>query len=127
MGGFLSQYGGQIFELTLEHLWLTGMAMLFAAAISVPVGIWLTRSDRWAPPVMAVANILQTIPSLALFGLLLPLPWLGERAARIHEKPAAALDEAERQGARVRCVVAAGNPEGAATNDELVQAGQDGL
>jgi osmoprotectant transport system permease protein len=83
MRGFLSQYGGQILELTLEHLWLTGMAMLFATAISVPVGIWLTRSQRWAPPVMAAANILQTIPSLALFGLLLPLPWLGERAARI--------------------------------------------
>jgi osmoprotectant transport system permease protein len=83
MSGFLAQYGGQIFELTLEHLWLTGAAMLFATAISVPAGIWLTRSPRCAPPVMTAANILQTIPSLALFGLLLPLPWLGERAARI--------------------------------------------
>ncbi len=83
MSGFLSQYGGQIAELTVEHLWLTGAAMLFATAISVPVGIWLTRAQRFANPVMAVANILQTIPSLALFGLLLPLPWLGERAARI--------------------------------------------
>jgi osmoprotectant transport system permease protein len=83
MSGFLAQYGGQIFELTLEHLWLTGAAMLFATAISVPAGIWLTRSPRWAPPVMTAANLLQTIPSLALFGLLLPLPWLGERAARI--------------------------------------------
>ncbi|MBV8114892.1 MAG: ABC transporter permease [Silvibacterium sp.] len=83
MSGFLSQYGGQIAELTIEHLWLTGAAMLFATAISVPVGIWLTRAQRFANPVMAVANILQTIPSLALFGLLLPLPWLGERAARI--------------------------------------------
>src|SRR6202008_4792553 len=46
-------------------------------------GIWLTRAQRFANPVMAVANILQTIPSLAMFGLLLPLPWLGERAARI--------------------------------------------
>ncbi len=80
---FLSQYGGQIFELTLEHLWLTGAAMLFATAISVPAGIWLTRSPRWAKPVLALANILQTIPSLAMFGFLLPLPWLGERAARI--------------------------------------------
>jgi osmoprotectant transport system permease protein len=80
---FFSQYGRQIFQLTLEHLWLTGAAMLFAAAISVPAAIWLTRSPRWAEPVMAVANILQTIPSLAMFGLLLPLPWLGERAARI--------------------------------------------
>src|ERR1700758_3888428 len=83
MSGFLSQYGGQIAELTIEHLWLTGAAMLFATAISVPVGIWLTRAQRFANPVMAAANILQTIPSLALFGLLLPLPWLGERAARI--------------------------------------------
>jgi osmoprotectant transport system permease protein len=80
---FLSQYGGQIFQLTLEHLWLTGAAMLFATAISIPVGVWLTRAPRFAEPVIAVANILQTIPSLALFGLLLPLPWLGERAARI--------------------------------------------
>lgn len=80
---FLSQYGGQIFELTLEHLWLTGAAMLFATAISVPTGVWLTRSPRWAKPVLALANILQTIPSLAMFGFLLPLPWLGERAARI--------------------------------------------
>jgi osmoprotectant transport system permease protein len=83
VSSFLAQYGGQIFELTLEHLWLTGAAMLFATAISVPAGVWLTRSPRWAEPVMAVANILQTIPSLAMFGLLLPLPWLGERAARI--------------------------------------------
>jgi osmoprotectant transport system permease protein len=57
--------------------------MLFATAIAVPAGIWLTRSPRWAKPVIAVANILQTIPSLAMFGFLLPLPWLGERAARI--------------------------------------------
>lgn len=83
MSSFLSQYGGQILQLTLEHLWLTGAAMLFATAISIPVGIWLTRSQRLAEPVIAIANILQTIPSLALFGLLLPLPWLGERAARI--------------------------------------------
>ncbi len=83
MSGFLGQYGGQILELTIEHLWLTGAAMLFATAISVPAGIWLTRSPRWAPAVMTAANILQTIPSLALFGLLLPVPWLGERAARI--------------------------------------------
>lgn len=81
--GFFSQYGGEIITLTLEHLWLTGAAMLFATAISVPAGVWLTRSPRWAKPVLAVANILQTIPSLAMFGFLLPLPWLGERAARI--------------------------------------------
>jgi osmoprotectant transport system permease protein len=80
---FLSQYGGEIATLTLEHLWLTGAAMLFATAIAVPAGVWLTRAPRWAKPVIGVANVLQTIPSLAMFGFLLPLPWLGERAARI--------------------------------------------
>jgi osmoprotectant transport system permease protein len=81
--GFFAQYGSEISTLALEHLWLTGAAMLLATAIAVPGGIWLTRSTRWARPVIAVANILQTIPSLAMFGFLLPLPWLGERAARI--------------------------------------------
>ena len=81
--GFFAQYGSEIVILTLEHLWLTGIAMLLAAAVAVPVGIWLTRSARWARPVIGVANILQTIPSLAMFGFLLPLPWLGERASRI--------------------------------------------
>ena len=80
---FLTQYGGEIATLSIEHLWLTGAAMLLATAVAVPAGVWLTRTPRWANPVITVANILQTIPSLAMFGFLLPLPWLGDRAARI--------------------------------------------
>ena len=80
---FLTQYGSEIATLTLEHLWLTGAAMLFATAVAVPSGIWLTRSPHWAKPIIGLANVLQTIPSLAMFGFLLPLPWLGDRAARI--------------------------------------------
>jgi osmoprotectant transport system permease protein len=83
MTSFLNEYGGEIVTLTVEHLWLTGAAMLFASAIAIPAGIALTRNPRWANPVLAVANILQTIPSLAMFGFFLPLPWLGDRAARI--------------------------------------------
>jgi osmoprotectant transport system permease protein len=82
-GGFFTQYGAEIATLTVEHIWLTASAMLFAAAIAVPTGVWLTRTPRWANPILGVANVLQTIPSLAMFGFLLPLPWLGERAARI--------------------------------------------
>ncbi|MFP5226021.1 MAG: ABC transporter permease [Acidobacteriota bacterium] len=83
MNDFLRQYGGQIVELTVEHLWLTGAAMLFATLIAVPLGVWLTQRPAWAKPVIGIANVLQTIPSLAMFGFLLPLPWLGERAARV--------------------------------------------
>jgi osmoprotectant transport system permease protein len=81
--GFFSQYGSEMVTLTLEHLWLTASAMIFATLIAVPAGIWLTRSPRWARPIIGIANVLQTIPSLAMFGFLLPLPWLGEHAARI--------------------------------------------
>jgi len=80
---FLQRYGAQIARLTFEHVWLTGSAMLFAAAIGLPLGVFLTRRPRFARPVLGVANVLQTIPSLALFGLLLPVPFLGDRAARL--------------------------------------------
>jgi osmoprotectant transport system permease protein len=83
MSVFMQRYGAQIAGLTFEHIWLTASAMLFAAAIGLPLGIWLTRHERWARPVLGVANVLQTIPSLALFGLLLPVPFLGDRAARL--------------------------------------------
>ena len=81
--GFLAQNASEILELTAEHLSLTGAGTLLATAIGVPTGIWLTRHARWAKPVIGVVNVIQTIPSLALFGFLLPLPWLGARASRI--------------------------------------------
>ncbi len=83
MREFLQRHGPEMGRLTFEHVWLTGFAMLFAAGIAIPLGIVLTRRPRLAQPVLAVANVLQVIPSLALFGLLLPVPWLGERAARL--------------------------------------------
>jgi len=83
MSGFIAEHWSEIVTLTIEHLWLTGSAMLFAAAIGIPTGVALTRYPGWARPVLGIANIIQTIPSLALFGFLLPLPWLGERASRI--------------------------------------------
>ena len=83
MNQFLSTHAYEIARLTFEHLWLTLSAMLLATALGLPLGILLTRHPRLAPPIIAFANIVQTIPSLALFGLLLPVPWLGENAARL--------------------------------------------
>ena len=80
---FLSAHAYEIARLTFEHLWLTLFAMLIATGIALPLGILLTRHESLARPVIAFANIVQTIPSLALFGLLLPVPWLGENAARL--------------------------------------------
>lgn len=80
---FLHRYGAEIGRLTFEHIWLTASAMLWASLIGLPLGVLLTRRPALAKPVLAVANVLQTIPSLALFGLLLPVPFLGDRAARL--------------------------------------------
>ena len=83
MMDFLRVHGWEIGRLTFEHLWLTMSAMILAVAIGVPVGILLTRKQGLAGPVIGFANVVQTVPSLALFGLLLPVPWLGENAARL--------------------------------------------
>ncbi|MGB2604783.1 MAG: ABC transporter permease, partial [Candidatus Sulfotelmatobacter sp.] len=73
----------QIVELTLEHLWLVGISTLFAVLIGIPLGILSAHRPLWNKPVLGTANIIQTIPSLALFGFLLPVPWLGDRADRL--------------------------------------------
>jgi len=80
---FFIKNQGQILQLTLEHLWLVGISMLLAVAIGLPLGILLTRRRALSKAVIGGANIVQTIPSLALFGFLLPAPWLGERADRL--------------------------------------------
>jgi osmoprotectant transport system permease protein len=66
-----------LIQLTSEHIVLVASAMSIAIAIGVPAGILLTRRNGWRRPVLTVANILQTIPSLALFGFLIPLPFIG--------------------------------------------------
>jgi osmoprotectant transport system permease protein len=79
---FMLDNRSQVLELTLEHLWLVGLSTVFAVLIGVPLGILIAHRTKLNRPVLATANIIQTIPSLALFGFLLPLPWLGERSER---------------------------------------------
>jgi osmoprotectant transport system permease protein len=80
---FFSENHEQILELTLEHLWLVGISTLLAVLIGIPLGILSAHRPVWNKPVLGTANIIQTIPSLALFGFLLPVPWLGDRADRL--------------------------------------------
>jgi osmoprotectant transport system permease protein len=80
---FIVQNHDQVLELTLEHLRLVGLSTLFAMLIGIPLGIFIAHQPRFNKPVLASANIIQTIPSLALFGFLLPVPWLGDRADRL--------------------------------------------
>ena len=66
-------FSEEVLNLTLEHLFLVALATGAACAVGIPVGILLTRSPALSKPVLAAANVLQTIPSLALFGFLIPL------------------------------------------------------
>jgi len=80
---FLAENRMEFASLLWEHVWMVATAMLIAIAVGVPLGILLTRRPQFNKPVLGAANIIQTIPSLALFGFLLPAPWLGERASRL--------------------------------------------
>jgi len=67
----------EILQLSAEHIFLVFVSITIAVAIGVPVGILMTRKPRLGRPILAFANIVQTIPSLALFGFLIPLPYIG--------------------------------------------------
>lgn len=74
---YFSTHRGQVVGLLGEHLVLVGIAVGVAVAIGVPLGILATRDRRVEAGVLGVANVLQTVPSLALFGFLIPVPVLG--------------------------------------------------
>jgi osmoprotectant transport system permease protein len=78
----LAEHRLEILTMTGEHLWLVGASMALALAVGVPAGICIARRPRWRPAVLGTANVVETIPSLALFGFLLSVPWIEQRAAR---------------------------------------------
>src|ERR1035437_5858513 len=72
-----SDLAGDLIQLTTEHLILVLSAMAVAIPIGVPLGILLTRRAGWQRPLLGCASVMQTIPSLALFGFLIPIPFIG--------------------------------------------------
>lgn len=74
---FLQSNWPELLLLVRQHVVLVFIAILVAVIIGVPTGILLTRYRRLRGPVLGIANVMQTIPSLALFGFLIPLPFIG--------------------------------------------------
>ncbi|MGZ3421039.1 MAG: ABC transporter permease [Polyangiales bacterium] len=68
---------GELLERTLEHLALSLGATLLAVLVAVPIGVIATRRRALERPLLAFVDVVQTIPSLALFGLLIPVPLIG--------------------------------------------------
>ncbi|HPQ42857.1 MAG TPA: ABC transporter permease [Syntrophales bacterium] len=69
---FILDNSSQVLFLSWEHIWIVGLSLLIATPIGVPLGIIITRHEKLASRVINGANILMTIPSIALFGLMLP-------------------------------------------------------
>ncbi|MGB5931173.1 MAG: glycine betaine ABC transporter substrate-binding protein, partial [Cyclobacteriaceae bacterium] len=80
---YLYEQRAEIAEQLVEHIWLTLIALAIAIIIGVSTGIWLSRSKRLSSPVLGAVNVIQTIPSVALLGFLLPFFGIGVTPAVI--------------------------------------------
>jgi len=74
---FFATHRSEIFSATLDHLALVVIAMIIAILISIPLGMYIVHRPTLRAIALGVANIFQTIPSLALFGFLIPIPFIG--------------------------------------------------
>src|SRR6266436_1555837 len=79
---FLQQNWFELLTLVRQHIALVVISIAAAVVIGVPTGILVTRRQSLRGPVLGLANVMQTIPSLALFGFLIPLPFIGGIGAR---------------------------------------------
>jgi osmoprotectant transport system permease protein len=79
---FLQQNWAELLALTREHIFLVFVSTGAAILLGLPLGILLTRIKPLQTPILGIANVMQTIPSLALFGLLIPIPFIGGIGAK---------------------------------------------
>lgn len=70
-----------ILDKTIEHISLAGTAVMLACSIGVPIGFMIANNTKLAKNVMNIANVIQTIPSLALFAFAMPLFGIGAKPA----------------------------------------------
>jgi osmoprotectant transport system permease protein len=74
---FFLTHRSEILSATLDHLTLVVIAMAFAIAIAVPLGMFIVQHRHLRAIALGIASVFQTIPSLALFGFLIPIPFIG--------------------------------------------------
>ena len=80
---FLAAHRDEFLGLVGQHLLLVGLSTVTAVLIGVPAGVFAARRPRLGAPLVWIVNAAQTIPSLAMFGFLLPLPFIGGLGARV--------------------------------------------
>lgn len=78
---YLTENWDIVLQLAWEHLYLTGLVLLIAVAIALPLGVFLAHFGRLATPALGLFSVIYTIPSMALFALLIPLTGLGTKTA----------------------------------------------
>lgn len=83
MAEFFQQHGAEILSKSLEHLYISAIALVIGIAVAVPLGVLLTRFPKVATIVIGLTSALQTVPSLALLALMIPLFGVGKVPAII--------------------------------------------
>ena len=81
MKDFVEQYGGQLISKTVEHFYISIIALLIAIVIAVPLGILLSKMKRTSNVVLTIAGVLQTIPTLAVLAVMIPIFGVGKLPA----------------------------------------------
>jgi osmoprotectant transport system permease protein len=78
---FMMQQSGKLLEQTLQHIGLTFISLFLSILIGVPLGVWISDKQKYSGLILGFAGILQTIPSIALLGFMIPLLGIGENPA----------------------------------------------
>ncbi|TDL35552.1 ABC transporter permease [Macrococcoides bohemicum] len=75
---YFQDNAGYVFQLFIDHFLISIYGVLLGALVGIPIGIWIARHKRLVAPVIAIANIIQTVPAIALLALLMLALGLGK-------------------------------------------------
>src|SRR5277367_6141250 len=79
--GFMRQQSDKLLEQTIQHIGLTFISLFIAVLIGLPLGIFITRRKQFSGAILGIAGVLQTIPSIALLGFMIPVLGIGPKPA----------------------------------------------